>query len=266
MYNIPIFDSLTHPTIDSNWVFPKYSGLANINQLIAQMDANNITRALAVGMKGIGGYDESEYIKLLSPHFERLIPIAYFDLNDKITSEKDISKSLSLIKSLGYAGIKLHPRFSGFNLKNPLLVSVIKHANEIQLNVLICTYFYENGRNSNQNNIEQLANLLYELKGAKVILIHGGVVRLLETIEVARTYKNVLLDLSFTLCKYKGSSLDMDIQFAFNTFDQRICVGSDFPEFSMNDLRERFDVFSKDLSKEKAENIAFMNISNFLKY
>ena len=75
MFNIPIFDSLTHPTIDSNWVFPKYSQLSNINQLISQMDDNNIVRALAVGMKGIGNYDESEYFKLIRPHLDKFVNI-----------------------------------------------------------------------------------------------------------------------------------------------------------------------------------------------
>jgi predicted TIM-barrel fold metal-dependent hydrolase len=94
--------------------------------------------------------------------------------------------------------------------------------------------------------------------------MHGGTVRLLETIEIVRSYNNVLLDLSFTICKYNGSSLDMDIQFAFDTYDRRICIGSDFPEFSPRDLRERFIFFSNAIPHEKAENIAYRNIAHFL--
>ena len=262
MFNIPIIDSLTHPTIDTNWILPQYPQKSAIDKLISNMDHCNISHALAVGMKGIGQYDEKQYIDFIKPHTHRLIPIAFFDLNDDLTLA-DISHKLSTIKILGYKGIKLHPRISNFKLQNPLLAPIIKQANELQLSVLLCTYFYSQSSNS-FNNIEQLANLIFKLDGAQVILLHAGTVRLLETIEIARANNNVLLDLSLTICKYKGSSLDLDIQFAFNSFDKRICIGSDFPEFSGSELRERFNFYAKNIQKNKMENIAFRNILKFL--
>jgi predicted TIM-barrel fold metal-dependent hydrolase len=264
MYNIPVFDSLTHPTIDTNWTLPKYSKTAGIESLIKQMDENNISRALAVGMKGIGSYDEVKYIKLINPYFDRLIPVSFFDLYGTMKINEAFEK-LVKIKNLGYKGIKLHPRISGFDLSNQLLSQIVQQANELQLNVLMCTYFYGKGITPGVNYFDQLPYLLYSLKGAKVILLHGCSVRLLELTEIVRSYENVLMDLSFTLCKYKESSMDLDIQYLFNSFDRRICIGSDFPEFSLKELRNRFDYFSKNLLKEKAENIGFKNITKFLK-
>lgn len=54
---IPIFDSLSHPTLNKNWILPKYAGASAIETLIEQMKEANIKKSLAVGMKGIGGYD-----------------------------------------------------------------------------------------------------------------------------------------------------------------------------------------------------------------
>lgn len=265
MINIPIIDSLTHPTINTNWLLPCFPSISSIDQLLIQMESNNISHAVCAGMKDTGNCNEIEFSKLILPHLDKLIPIAFFDLDNKLMSN-EISDKLNKIRILGYQGIKLHPRISGFNLNHPLLTSVIKQANELQLSVLLCTYFNIKSKNASLNSIDKLSDLLYDINGAKIILMHGGTVRLLETIEVVRAYDNVLLDLSFTLCKYKGSSLDMDIQFAFESFDRRICVGSDFPEFSLKDLRERFNYFSENLSLEKAENIAFRNITDFLKF
>jgi len=262
MYNIPIIDSLTHPTIDTNWILPKYPRMSCIDKLLSDMDQYNISHALSVGMKGIGNYDEKKYIDLIKPYTNRLVPIAFFDLHDDLTLSV-ISNMLRAIKKLGYKGIKLHPRISNFKLQNPLLAPVIKQANEMQLSVLLCTYFYNRSDNS-FNNVDELANLIFELDGAKVILLHAGSVRLLETIEIARAHNNVLLDLSFTLCKYMGSSIDLDIQYAFNSFDERICIGSDFPQYSLSALRERYNFFAKKIQKYKAENIAFRNIVKFL--
>jgi predicted TIM-barrel fold metal-dependent hydrolase len=261
MPDIPIIDSLTHPTIDTNWLMPVSPGISNIDQLLLQMESNHIINAVCAGLKGIGSYNDKGFIKLIIPHLDKLIPVAFFDLRDMSTLKENLDKLLEL-KTLGYKGIKLHPRISAFKLNHPCLSSVIKQANDLQLSVLLCTYFYDNSLIS--NSVAKLSDLLYKLDGAKVLLMHGGTVRLLETIEIIRSYKNVLLDLSFTINKYKGSSLDLDIKFAFNSYDQRICIGSDFPEFSASDLRERFNFFSKELSLEKAENIAFKNITKFL--
>jgi hypothetical protein len=70
----------------------------------------------------------------------------------------------------------------------------------------------------------------------------------------------VLLDLSFTLCRYEGSSVDLDIRYLFQNFDQRICVGSDNPQFTLAQFRKRFDELSADLDPEKRMNAAHRNL------
>lgn len=258
--SIPIFDSLTHPTIDSNWIMPRYQGVAHLETLQKQMGKANVKWAFVVGMAGVGSYSQEEYIKLFANEKNKnLFPIAFY-----IPKEKEINNirlELKKIKEIGYKGIKLHPRFSNFSI-DETLADVIKIANELGLVCLLCTYCY--GSNSaNRSTPESLMKMLAKIDDAKVVLIHGGAVRLLEYMEVARAYNNVLLDLSLTLCKYEGSSLDMDISFLFKQFDRRICIGSDFPEISLEKVRERFEYFSQGISLEKKQNIAYKNIVNF---
>lgn len=265
MNNIPIFDSLTHPTLNGDWILPRYPQKSKIDDLLLDMDANNVCNAFAVGMKGIGGYIEVKYSEFILSKTDKLIPVAFFDVNeyDDIQSITDKLKYLKLLK---YRGIKLHPRLGNFNLLNQLIPEIIKIANDNNLIVLFCTFFYENGHNVISNNIESLLNLLIKIPNEKIILLHSGTVRLLELMEIARAFKNILLDLSFTLCKYKGSSLDMDIQYLFDNFDKRICLGSDFPELSIKDMRIRYNHFSENIDNEKAKNIAFGNLQNFIKF
>jgi len=66
-----------------------------------------------------------------------------------------------------------------------------------------------------------------------------------------------------TICKYEGSSIDLDLEFMFQQFDRRICIGSDFPEYTLAKLRERFKLLSKNIDLKKKENITFRNISSF---
>lgn len=260
---IPIFDSISHPTIDNNWIMPKYENTSSIEELNKQMIDNDIIKTLAVGMKGIGSYSEMDFINLVKPYTDNIIPIAYFDFNDVLTVE-NIDVILLKIKNAGYAGIKLHPRFSDFSLTSDKLAYAINKASQIGLVVLLCTYFIHNTVAAAHNNIEKLCTLLAKTSGAHIILLHSGTTHVLDMIDVGRSFKNVLLDMSFTMCKYEGSSIDLDLKFAFRTFDQRICIGSDWPEFTLAKLRERFEELTKGLSIEKKENIAYKNIEAFL--
>lgn len=261
--DIPIFDSLTHPTVDGNWVLPKYPSCANINDLLVEMQQFQICGAFAVGMQGIGGYNEDDFLHMIgSKKADKLYPIAFYTFGGK--DKNVIHQDLLSIKSKRYVGIKLHPRIGEFTMENVLLPHVIDIANELGLVVLLCTYFYSNKIGSSKNNITSLIEMLTSVKpNSRVILLHGGGVRLLEMMEVVRAFPNTLLDLSLTMCKYVGSSLDMDIQFLFQQFDRRVCVGTDHPEISHKQLRERFNYFASNTTREKAENIAYKNILNF---
>ena len=261
--DIPIFDSLTHPTLDGNWIMPKYPACAGIRELLVEMHQYHICGAFAVGMRGLGNYDEDTFIQMIkSSQNSNLFPIAFYVFVQK--NREIIYNDLLNIKNKGYVGIKLHPRMGGFTMEDELLHYVIDIANELGLVVLLCTYFYSNQIESSKNNINSLIEMLTRIKSnSRVILLHGGGVRLLEMMEVVRAFPNTLLDLSLTMCKYAGSSLDMDIQFLFTHFDRRVCVGTDYPEISHKQLRERFDYFASNTTREKAENIAYKNIINF---
>lgn len=260
---IQIFDSLTHPTLDNNWIMPKYPACASVDVLLSQMQNYNICGAFAVGMKGIGGYDEDAFLQMIMSEKEnKLYPIAFYIFGDKDKSA--IYQDLLSIKSKGFVGIKLHPRIGEFTLEDVLLPYVIDLANELGLVVLLCTYFYSNQAGNSKNNILSLIEMLTHIKStSKVVLLHGGGVRLLEMMEVVRAFQNTLLDLSLTMCKYAGSSLDLDIRFLFQQFDRRVCIGTDHPEISHKQLRERFNYFASYTTTEKAENIAYKNILTF---
>lgn len=263
MKTIPLFDTLAHPTIDGNWILPRWPLCAQFSELKSQMNDNNFCGAFTVGMNGIGGYREDEYLTLVNSQNDgKFFPVAFFTLNHK--SKKEYARKLMEIKAKGYVGIKLHPRIGHFTLDNPVLPFVIDKANELGLVVMLCTYFYSNEVSMLANNVERLGEMLLKVDNlSKVILLHGGAVRLLDMMELVRAFPNTLLDLSLTLCKYAGSSLDMDIQFLFQSFDRRVCIGSDHPEIKLSQVRERFNYFAENTTKEKAENIAYKNILNF---
>jgi predicted TIM-barrel fold metal-dependent hydrolase len=257
----PIFDSLSHPTVDGNWILPKYKkGIAKFSSLIDSMDENNISKSVVCGMGGIGGYSPGYFLQEAKKFGDRLYPIAFIEPH--IFS--DIESYIRSLYGLGYRGVKIHPRIAKLTIFSPFLVELINICHKYNMVIFICTYFFSNCNSQLGNNIDNLTKLLINSGDAKVILLHSGGVKLLEFMELARAFDNILLDLSFTMSKYRGSSLDMDIQFMFNNFDRRICIGSDFPEISHLELRKSFDFFKHNVNSEKLKNIAFENLNKFL--
>jgi len=263
MNSVAIFDSLTHPMPNADWLHERYRGKNSITALMAQMRTANICKAFAVGLgENIGGYNEATYAQWVRTNTPDLLPIAFCNLQMAIGMGADAY--VQYLKALGYVGLKIHPRIARFTLAHPLLPQIIQCAHQHQLVVMLCTYYWSADENCYESDIRALHALLCAVDGCKVILLHGGVIKLLEVAEIVRYFPKVLLDLSFTLCKFAGSSLDLDIRYLFTQFDQRICIGSDSPEFTPMELRTRFDSLSSGLFDAKVARIAAGNLHQFM--
>lgn len=264
MNNISIFDSLAHPTITGKWINEKYCEGYEINSYIEDMNRFNIIGAFIVGMDKIGGYNYKTFSKISNDN--RLFYIAYFDFIEIVDNNKLLINKILELKKLGYKGLKIHPRFSKLSIIDSRIIKLIKICNDNDLVVLLCTHFCGNSKSDTSNSLQSLRELLSDLDGNKILLLHGGTVNLLSLIEICSPYQNALIDLSYTICKYEGSSIDLDLRWAFKNYDRRICIGSDYPEFSIQKLRERFRFLAHEISFDKLENIAYKNIIKFLNF
>ena len=258
---IPIFDSLAHPTLTGQWLQKKQLD-SSFEALQKSLSSANFKAACAIGMAGIEGYNHLAFIEQCQK-YPNLVPIAGY----KPTSVPFVKREMAEIAAMGFKGIKIHPRFSQLNLVGHefLLVKTLQEAAKQNLVVFWCTYMHTHLRNyPTQDPFYDLVNILQQSTDTKVVLVHGGDVQLLKYAELVRFNDNLLMDLSLTLQKYENSSVDADLQFLFQHFDRRICIGSDFPEYSLQHTRDRFERFAANLVLEKQENIAWRNLSGFL--
>lgn len=254
--SVPLFDSLAHPLLRGTW-----DGLeASFDSLVAQLDAANVVRACAVGMPSIGGYRHEEFAARCQRD-PRLVPVAGFDPEELSTRPGLVAD----LVAMGFKGMKVHPRLLNLSLTDVRLAALLAQLEQARLPLFLCTYAHDAlGKLPDADPFAALVALLRPFPALKTVLVHGGDVSVLRFAELVRNNENLLLDLSFTMCKYAGSSLDLDLAFLFRSFDQRICVGSDFPEFSLSEMRERFDLFSVGLAPEQVDNIASGNLSRWL--
>lgn len=236
---IKIFDSATHPTIDNTWLNPRYNDYSNINVLISEMKTYNIYKAFAIGMKNVGGYTLESYIKFLRP-FPNLIPIAFCD------NANDLIK----IKNLGYKGIKIHPRLAKILPDDDKIFEIIQYANQLNLIVIYCGF------------LGVTEKFIQKIKDERIIFLHSGGKNIENTFEKLKDKRNILLDISYTMVKYP--EIADKIEYIFNNYSDRICIGSDHPEVTMKELRDAFVSFSGGIIRENAEKIAYKNIEKFM--
>jgi len=253
----PIFDALAHPTLSGDWL--GRPGCAGFDALARQLDEAGFPGACAIGLAGVEGYSHAQYMAQCRAH-PNLVPVAGFD------PDRDAGPAaMRALRELGYVGIKIHPRYSGITRQLERLAPALQAAGEAGLVVFYCTYMHcAPGAYPGADPLYSLADLLRQAPKTRVVLVHGGDVSLLRYAELVRFNPNLLLDLSLTLMKYEGSSIDLDLAFLFRSFDRRICLGTDWPEYSPLQVRRRFEQLSAPLPEEKRQNIAFRNLVDFL--
>ncbi|MBI3591583.1 MAG: hypothetical protein HY094_09445 [Candidatus Melainabacteria bacterium] len=255
---IPLFDSLAHPTLTGSWINKNLN--ASFSKLITDMKKANYVAACAVGLSGIEGYDHKFFIEECKK-YDCFIPVAGIDPKKSI---EDLETEISYVAKLGFKGVKIHPRNAGIKLDYKTLPDILKFTKENNLVTMLCTYSHSAlSLYPDFDPFYSLVKLLKTESDAKVILLHGGDVNLLKYAELVRKNPNLILDLSYTIMRYENSSIDLDIKFLLSDLDRRVCIGTDYPEYSHEALRRRFEKLSLEISWEKLENIGFKNLQSF---
>lgn len=233
---------------------------ASFAALDAALQENAFAFACAVGMWGMDGYDHAAYAES-AKQFPRLVPVAGF----KPAASMNLREELGALRDMGFRGIKLHPRFSALDIADPLIGRAMEEAGQLGLTTFWCTFLHDSiERWQDADPILTLVRQLKSAPSARVILLHGGDVELLRYMQLVRFNDRLLLDLSHTIAKYPGSSVETDIQFLFRHFDRRICLGTDWPQFSHRQIRDLFERFAAGLPADKRQNIANRNLAGFL--
>lgn len=185
------------------------------------------------------------------------------DLNDP-----NYKKTLKTYKENNINFIKLLPY--ELKLLKKDYKKVLTISNEIQKNNMILTicgaygsrYVYDT------NGVELAAFLLNNNYTSPIIIAHGGMTRVFDTMSLMLEFPNLYMDTSFTLNYWKGSRIWDDYNFVFKKLNyERIFYGSDYPYVSFEDSIEVFNEFCDyyELNHQEKENILKSNFQNFVK-
>jgi hypothetical protein len=159
----------------------------------------------------------------------------------------------------GFAGIKLHPRLNGYDPLDDKCLAVFDAAARHGLRILLDTLFRRRGLATTNapDTIDHIANACPD---TRILLLHAAGPSMLDLFEIVRANPNLLLDFSFTIMRYAGSRLDADMRYFFQTTDQLVTIGSDFPEYRPAQMLERFLSLSHGVEAHRIENITHKNL------
>ena len=264
---IKIFDTLIHSGMNLQWPSKPNINLNILNILQLIENETTLKGALVQTSPWFDSCNSNElFFKSIISHKseKKIIPVAtipHLSIN-KIKSFIDDSIEI------GFRVFKIHPRFSKHSLQELgiILDYLLPKANLVQ----ICTY-----QNQEINSLGNflVANNLLELFAYKsnfysthIMLMHAFDVSLLQAHSIVRHNKYLILDLSMTILKYDGSSIDNDISYLFKNFDRRICLGSDYPEWSYRELENKLLTLVKSTSEDKLRNIFYDNVEKILNF
>lgn len=249
------FDSLVHATLDGRW--PAKDGVdAGAERLLRDMDSAEVDKACLVAVSGLNENEDVEQIARAHP--DRFVPIA--SVNPAAWGTEDEARvAVRQAADRGFAGIKLHPRLHRYDAAAPQCLAALRAAGEAGVPAFVCTLFRRTGAPvpSAADTVDLLANAAPE---TTLVLLHGGGTEALDLFELVRMHSHLRLDLSFTLLRYAGSSLDADLRFLVEHLDQRLVVGSDYPDYLPSEAFLRFHALTADLPRDKVQRVACDNM------
>jgi predicted TIM-barrel fold metal-dependent hydrolase len=257
-----IFDSLTHVTPDGRWFQTQLD--ASENELLRQLDECGIQRAVVVALAG--HIDNRFVLELCQRHPTRFIPCASFNPAAYATAEESRSNFSAELEGTQYKALKLHPRLNRYDPLDPRCLAVLEETAswERPLPVWLDTLFYYRGGELRKSLVDTIHELVGRFPSLPFVLLHGGGSWILQVAEAIRDCPNAFLDISFTLQRYRSSSLTADLRYLLSCFDRRMVFGSDFPEVGIRSALESFREIADGISPAKCANVLGANLTRIL--
>lgn len=262
-----LIDSLVHTGLNPVWPSAQECDISLESILTRIENEDRLSGALVQTSPWYdSGFSMDLFISILSEYKgdKMIVPVFTLPFCQSLDSAVRIIESA--LQS-GFRVFKIHPRYSEFS--EDISLAVLNELCKRKLFTQLCTYQYSYGGSLTFQSTVAYASKAAEIaekNQSYVCLMHGFGTDIIKAHNVVRHAKFTILDMSMTILKYEGSSVDNDIRYLCSKFDERICIGSDFPEWNYQNLFRRIDFFLEGLSREKCDNIMSNNLVKVLSH
>jgi predicted TIM-barrel fold metal-dependent hydrolase len=255
-------DSLTHVTPDGKWFKTNYD--CSESRLLREIDASRIDYAVVVP---IAGFHPNEFVlEVCNRRPDVLIPGCSFNPCIYPTPAEAVAEFRRQLSGTPYRVLKLHPRLNQYDPLDSRCLAMLEDLESWAkpFVVWLDTILYNPGVTLQKSLVDTLHEIVRRFPRLQFVLLHGGSSWLMQVAEAVRALPNAILDISFTMLKHAASSLTQDMRHLIATFDQRMSVGSDFPEFEIQTALDTFNRITEGLPEEKRSNVRGANLARVL--
>jgi predicted TIM-barrel fold metal-dependent hydrolase len=253
-----IIDANVHITADGVWYGSNYN--SSVDELLRQMDLASVDCAVSIPLPGSISNEDNQ--RICNAHPNRFIAGATFNPAEHVSAEVSGLAFKESFENAAFPVVKFHNRFGKYAARDDRFHAALEANARLAkpLIVMICGYL--NGHNTGEyiEPAQFFFNLASTFSSTRFIVAHGGGHDILRVVETCKGLNNVYFDLSYTICRYSGSSVDDDLRWLCSKYDRRILWGSDFPEVTPADALQRINLLTEHLPQEKQDNIRGANL------
>jgi len=208
------------------------------DEIVARMDAAGVEMAVVFPFNEVGPGEaftkaNDRTAAGVKKYPDRLIGFCRLDPHFGV---KAIEELRSSIRVLGLKGVKLHPTGQNFEITDPMVVSLVKEASDLNVPVV-----FDNGKEQSQPWM--VGDLAEKVPEAVIIMAH---LRGENCVEVARDHENV----------YLGTVKAFEVEKVKEALEvlgpKKLLAGSDSPYAEM---KAAFDIF--DFASEEEKRLIF---------
>lgn len=201
--------------------------------------------------------DLSTFTTELKKKFESFLLTALIDFRDPL-----VNQCLDNAKAAGVSAFMFNSYLQKIADSDfERVLNVCKYA-ERNKKIICIDGSYGTSKMYAYDNMKLACFVADNITNVPIIIVHSGGYRILEAMLLAMDKNNVLLDTSFSLNYYLGSSLEQDYAFAYKKLGSgRVLFGSDIPYVNFPEiLKQQMDFFHKaGFSSADLENIFYKN-------
>ena len=232
-------DALTHVTPDGSWFGTAKD--ASFDRLLRELDEADIERAVLVAL---AGHVPNEVVLAAAARRpDRLVPALSLNPADQPDPAGAVTRARAVLRDAGARIVKFHPRLGHYDPLDERFVAVLEDMCAWPAPPLIwlCSLFRHARGPLRKPPVDAAHELVTRFPALTFVLLHGAGPEVLALAEAVRPCENAFVDLSLTLTRYAGTSVDADLRFLFTRFDRRTLFGSDWPEAPLVEARRRFE-------------------------
>jgi predicted TIM-barrel fold metal-dependent hydrolase len=241
-----IIDAHTH-IYENN----RYGG---VDQLLFQMKTVQVEKSIVIALPGV--CTNKRLLELCDQYPNLLYAMVYPDF-----SQQDWKNELKHnLRHDACVGMKIHPRSQNIELSDPCVEKAFEIAEQNELPVEVDVFPWGPRLNSPSLNPLALHNIAQNHTKIDIILAHCGAPYLMEAMLLAKSNRNIFLDISFFLKYFESFSMIKDLvplceKIGYNRF----LYGSDFPAWPLKQYYTLTEQIFKDISLDNWKMLTYSN-------